>query len=260
MPIPPATLKKIQAIRRFISPGGAGKSSDPELHTLIDNLFQKPARIVSDEETLDAVLALAVEFEGYRGKGSQYGIREFYERLSALIYLGSKNLPAAEKGGKSFPSEIPASPLPGTAIPWHEKLGYYFFQRVQGPPVRSQHAARLRAVAWFALGRLSKITNHSEHLAHALIVAADPKAADVEREAAIMFLAEYWNGEDPDQATAELLWKLEENPPCRSFLVTVLQAQIDLGLNDEIGALFAVGDWDDGKEEEWNGELMTPCP
>lgn len=73
-------------------------------------------------------------------------------------------------------------------MPWYEKLGSYFFQRVQGPPVRSQHAARLRSVAWSALGQLSEITKHPEHLAHALKVAADSRATEVEREAAISFL------------------------------------------------------------------------
>jgi hypothetical protein len=58
-------------------------------------------------------------------------------------------------------------------------------------------------------------------------------------------LVSYWGSDDPDEATATLLHKLEENPPDRTFLLTVLRAQIELGLNDEFGALFAVEDRDD---------------
>lgn len=38
-------------------------------------------------------------------------------------------------------------------------------------------------------------------------------------------------------------------PPNRSFLVSVLQAQIELGLNNELGALRDVDDWDDAEDE-----------
>lgn len=72
---------------------------------------------------------------------------------------------------------------------------------------------------------------------------------DPEREGAIQFLAAYWNEDDPDKATAELLADLEKEPANRGFLVTVLQTQIELGLNDEFGALCAVDDWDDAEEE-----------
>jgi hypothetical protein len=248
MPIPPATFKKIQAIRNFISSGGADGISEPGLHLLIHKLFQKPDKIVSDAETLDAILALAVDFEAYRGKGSQYGIREFYLRLSGLYYHAPIGPPEPEKRCEVSPAEVSSSPSSASAIPWFEKLGGYFFQRVQGPPVRSQRAGYLRRMAWGALGDLSTLARRPEHLAHAQKVAADSRAADEEREGAVMFMAEYWEKEDPDQATAELLWKLEENPPSRGFLVTVLQTQIDLGLNDEFGALFAVGEWDDAEE------------
>lgn len=249
MPIPPSTLKYIRAVRKLISSGGVAKSADRELYTLIQRLFQNSAKIVNDAETLDAVLALAADFETYRGKGAQYGTRAFYDRLSGLFYHAPVDAAGAVKHGVEYPSEAPSPPRSVTAIPWFEKLGDYFFQRVHGPRVRSQHAGDLRRMAWGALGDLSEFAKHPELLAHAQKVAADSRAAEAEREGAVMFMSEYWAGEDPDHATAELLWKLEENPPSRSFLVTVLQAQIDLGLNDEFGGLFAVGEWDDAEEE-----------
>lgn len=48
----------------------------------------------------------------------------------------------------------------------------------------------------------------------------------------------------------ELLTTLEKKPPSRYFLISVLQAQIWLGLNDNLGAMFAADDWDDANEEE----------
>lgn len=250
MPIPPANLQHIQSIRKFISSGVAAGASDRGLHLLIHKLFENPDKIVSDAETLDAILALAVEFEAYRGKGSQYGIKEFYQRLSGLYYHAPIDPPEPEKRDGKFPAEVTGPPSPASAIPWFEKLSGYFFQRVQGPPVRSQRAGYLRRMAWDSLGDLSGLARHPEHLAHAHKVAADTRAAEEEREGAVMFMSEYWAGEEPDQATAELLWKLEKNPPSRGFLVTVLQAQIELDLNNEFGALVAVDDWDDAEEEE----------
>ena len=79
-------------------------------------------------------------------------------------------------------------------------------------------------------------------------MAADTRAATYERQAAIGFLVEYWESDDPDEATATLLRKLEKEPPDCTFLVTVLQAQIDLGLNNEFGDLAAVDDLEDAEE------------
>lgn len=236
MPVPPSISKTIGAIRNFMDSGAGRKGADLNFYLLIDQLFRKPAWIVGDLDTLDAVLALAPEIDAYRGKGSQIAAREFHQRLTGLIFHARENF-----SGQENPDEARA---------WFDKLSAHFFPRVQGPPVRSQHAGRLRAVAWFALGELSSIDPQPEHLAHALKVAADPRGADVEREGAIQFLATYWSGNDPDPATADLLDALAKNPANREFLVTVLQTQIELGLNDEFGALCAVDDWDDAEEEE----------
>jgi hypothetical protein len=79
---------------------------------------------------------------------------------------------------------------------------------------------------------------------------ADYRASIGERTAAVGFLPEYWSGDDCDEATASLLDALTDNPPDRDFLVGVMQARIELGLEDEFGALCAVDDWDDTHEEE----------
>jgi len=212
---------------------GVRNDRDLSLYLLIDNLFRKPVGIIDDLDTLTAILALAPEIEAYRGKGSQLVCRGFYQRLSGLVFHAQLNPPSG-----------------GARDACLEALGSHLFQRVQGPPVRSELAARLRSVAWFALGELSGIQRNPEHLAHALKTAANPRASEVEHEAAIQFLGPYWGGDDPDEATADLLFSMEKNPANRDLLVTILQTQIDLGLNDGFGALCAVDDWDDADEEE----------
>ena len=254
MPVPPSLLNTIRAIRKSMTSGGGKKAADLELYLLIHKLFRKPAGIVSNAESLDAVLALAPEIEAYRGKGSQIAAREFHQRLTGLIFHAKMNRLWPENRDGRLPKENEFPPSATTGLPWSDKLSAHFFQRVQGPPVRSQLAGRFRAMAWFALGELSALGRQPEHLARALKVAADPRGADVEREGAIQFLAAYWGEDDPDEATADHLYELEENPPDRSFLVTVLQAQIDLGLTDELGALCGVGNWDDAKETEKENE------
>ena len=96
---------------------------------------------------------------------------------------------------------------------------------------------------------LPEFSRRPEFLAYALETAADLRSPEVEREGAIQFMVDYWGEEDPDEATAALLGQLGADPPSRCFLVTVLQAQIELGLNDEIGAIFAVDAWDDAEDE-----------
>lgn len=130
-----------------------------------------------------------------------------------------------------------------------EALAAHAFVRTQGPPVRSRHAGELRAEAWGALGDTADILRRPEFLAHALKVAADKRASTEERIAAVEFLPEYWGGDIPDEATAGLLQELKDSPPNRDLLVAVMQARIELGLDEELGALFAVEDWDDAQVE-----------
>jgi hypothetical protein len=99
------------------------------------------------------------------------------------------------------------------------------------------------------LGELFHFCRRPAHLPLALETAADKRRLEVEREGAIQFLAAYWADEDPDKATIDLLEDLRKNPPNRDFLVTVLQARIELGLDDEMTALFDVEDWDDAEDE-----------
>jgi len=100
------------------------------------------------------------------------------------------------------------------------------------------------------LGEISGAVRDPATLALALEIAANPRLADDERENSVNFLPEFWGDDDPDDATRSLLATLKKQPPNRDFLFSVLQAQIGLGLNDNLGAMFAADDWDDANEEE----------
>jgi hypothetical protein len=249
MPVPPAIVKSIQAIRRFIAVGGGKSVTDRSPYLLLDQLFRSPDPIVGDAETLDALLALAPEIDAYRGKGSQVMCRDFNARLGGLVSLASFEGYGTARAADLF-SETAGPPGPvGEPPHWVSRLSDYFFARVQGKPVRSQLAGQVRSEAWSALGELSGFWRRPEHLSQALKTAAEERNSDEEREGAIQFLVSYWAEEDPDAATIDLLEQLRENPPNRSFLVSVLQAGIELGLNDEFGALCDVDDWDDAEDD-----------
>lgn len=230
---------------------GASPKNDreaQELYFAVSELLQKGERLVADAETLGEVLALAPEVEAYRGKGSQSGAWEFASSVARLSYRAKERLPPSKKDPDSFPKEDELSAAAGDALKCLCMLSDHFFERVRGPRVRSRHVAKLRALAWQGLGRITGICRRPEHLAHALTVAANPRAADYEREAAVDFLVEYWGADAPDKATVQVLRELESEAVSRRMLVGVMQAQINLGLNDEFGALIAVEDWDEENE------------
>lgn len=249
MAVPPSIRKSIQSIRAFIASGGGEKTRDLSPYVVCHPLFRDPGRILENEETLDAVLELVPEIEAYRGKGSQILQKDFHRGLGGLVFHGrSESFEAPpEPDLFSTGSELPDPPSPPPF--WAEKLSDYFFEQVRGKPARSYLAARMRFDAWLTLGELCDFCRRSAYLSSAIEVAADKRRPDAERDGAIQFLAAYWADEDPDKATIDLLESLREDPPNRDFLVTVLQAQIELGLNDEMGALFDVEGWDDAEYE-----------
>lgn len=246
----PSVLKSIAAIRKAMTSPGKESDRSFELYSTITSLFRQSETITGGIESIEAVLALAPEIEAFRGKGSQMAAREFSRAIGYLVYLVKERLPPSELTPDRFPKEHEVPPSARDAVDCLEKLATHAFQRVQGPPVRSRHAAELRAVAWSVLDLVTEILRRPEHLAHALKVAADTRASAEERTAAVEFLVSYWDGDDPDEATVSLLEKLKADPPDRDFLVTVLQVQVELGLKDEFGAMFAVDDWDDALDEE----------
>lgn len=250
MPANPSVLKAISAIRKVIASPGTTTRPDFKLYSSTNKLFRLSAEIVGDTETLDAVLAFAPEIEAFRGKGSQMAASDFSRSIGALAFELKERLPISASTPDQFMREEEIPPSAKDVVDCLGNLAAHAFARTLGKPVRSRHAGQLRATAWETLARISEILRRPEHLAHALKVAADTRAATYERQAAIGFLVEYWGSDDPDEATATLLWKLEKKPPDRTFLVAVLRAQIELGLNNEFGALAAVDDWDAAEQDE----------
>jgi len=250
MPTEPSVLKSINAIRRAMASSGKESDQRSDLYRAIWTLSRQSEKIAGDVESIEAVLALASDIEAFRGKGSQMAANEFARNICNLVYRVKERLPLSEITPDRFlkEDEIPSSAK--DVVDCLERLAAHAFSRTQGPPVRSLHAGDLRATAWETLELVSEILRRPEHLAHALKVAADTRASSRERQGAIGFLVSYWEGEEPDEPTAKLLWKLQEKPTDRTFLVTVLQAQIELDLNSEFGAVVAVEEWEDAQEEE----------
>lgn len=247
----PSVIKSVQAVRKTLSPLSADRNQS-DLYSTIWKLFQKSEKIVGDRESLSAVLALAAEVERCRGKGSQLAVDEFSRCVGSLAYRIKYRLPRSRTTTEFLSLEEEPRELADDTdvLECFELLAAHTFARTQGPPVRSLRAGSLRATAWDTLGNITAILPHPEHLGHALKVAADQRASLSERNAAVSFLPEYWGGDEPDTATADLLDELMKHPPDRHFLVTVMQARIELGIDNEFGALDAVDDWDDAHEEE----------
>lgn len=243
-----AISKAIRTIRREFDSPPRNHREALELELAVNRLFQKGERLVANAETLGEVLALAPEVEAYRGKGSQSAASEFAHRTAGLARRLRTRLPPSEKDPGLFPKEDEVPEDAEDVRKCLDLLIEHFFERVRGPRVRSRHAAYLRALAWQGLEWTTEFCRRPEHLAHALEVAADPQASDEERGAAVQFLTAYWAEAEPDEATVELLRDLESEPGSRRMLVGVMKAQIDLGMNDGIGVMFAMEDWKDRQE------------
>lgn len=240
MPVDATVRKSVEAVRERLATPPKNDGEASELFCAVDALFQESEKIAADGETLGAVLDLRAELDGYRGKGKRFAVRWFDQGVGFLAY---RLLERLDEAG-------PEDSASGDAAVGVAKLADFTFGRVQGPRVRSRTEASRRAMAWETLGLVSQAMRRPEHLAHALKVAADARSAEEERTAAVGFLPEYWGEDEPDEATVSVLRALESNPASRDLLVTVLQAQIQLGLKEEFGALMAVGDWDDEDYDE----------
>lgn len=249
MPVPASTRKAIQAIREFIAFGSPKDAGSHSAYSLVHHLFQELASFCRDPEALDALLEIAPELEAYRGRGCQVMLEDYTRKLCGVTLLAVQDWQNRSGAGERS-SDAGPPPEGAAAAPfWAEKLSDHFFARVQGKPPRSSFAGRLRFEAWQALGLLSDVRRRPEHLAHALKIAANRRHSEDERRGAVLFLVDYWSGEEPDEDTAAVLRRIRSKPPSRSFLAGVLEAEIELGLNGEFGALMEVEDWDEGEDE-----------
>jgi hypothetical protein len=250
MPVSPAVLKSISTIRKALATAGEKGRERFELSTAVRSLFENSGEIAGDTETLRAVLAFAPEIEAFRGKGSQDVTDLFSRSLYSLVYDFLGRLPASEIHPDFFPRESESPPGSEDVFKSLEALGNHAFERVQGSKVRSRLAAGLRSLAWGALCHIADVLRRPAHLAHALEVAGNSQASTEERDGAVQYLVAYWADEEPDEPTVSLLNALEKDPPTRDFLITVLQAQIDLGLNNEFGALASAENWDEENDND----------
>ena len=207
-------------------------------------------KIYGNLETLQAVLAFAPEIEAFHGKESQFASYEFSRSVKSLAYELLGQLPPSQIDPDYLAQESEKPPSSEDIFISLEVLAHHAFERVQGPKTRSSHSAELRGIAWETLALIARVLRRPAHLAHALAVTMNNRASEEERDGAIRYLLAYWEDEEPDEKTVLAFQTLEEDPPSREFLVSVLQAQIDLGLSNEFAALAATGDWDDAHEDD----------
>lgn len=247
---PLSVRKTIAAIREAMTHPPPKKGSDSRLYLAVYDLGRQVPEIITDETLLAEVLGITGEIAAFRGQGSQSAAKSISRLLSFMVMKLVEDLPDLGMTFDSFSSARIA--VPSKEVSWNalEKLAVRAFDCVTGPPSRSRHTSGLRADAWSQLGEISQVVRDPAYLAFALKMAGDTRAPLDERQAAVEFLPVFWGVDDPDEATATLLGELEKEQTDRTFLVAVLQVQIEMGLNDEFGAMFAVDEWDDANEEE----------
>jgi len=247
----PSARQSIHTIRELISSPPDKKASDGNsLFFPIHHLGTRWEELVKDPSLMTEVLEVAEEILKFRGKGSQGGARHISQLFGLLVMRLVECLPEFDTTFGSFAEARNA--IPSASATWDalEKFAARASACIQGPPSRSRHTDRLRSDAWMQLGTICGAVSDPTALALALEIAANPRLTANERENAVNFLPEFWGDDEPDESTKNLLTSLENEPPSRAFLITVLQAQIQLGLNDNLGAMFAADDWDDADEEE----------
>lgn len=107
-------------------------------------------------------------------------------------------------------------------------------RELDSPPGNHREAFELHSAVFQMFEKSDRIVADAEPLGEVLALAPE--------------VAAYWAGDEPDEATVELLRELESDPASRRMLVGVMQAQIELGLNDGFGAMLVVEDWEDRNE------------
>lgn len=246
MPDSPTAEEAIAIIRGLMShpPGQSGVYGNG-LHFAIHQLGEQSRQIARDPELMSAVMQLSDEIADYRGKGCQIAAKRMTQVFGFLTFLLVDEVRHSGARAVSFTAARESDPSAKGTWEALERLAARAVDCIAGSPSRSQHTDRLRCDAWTQLSIISEVVREPAHLELALKTAGDGKVSSDVRECAVDFITEYWGEDEPDEATVKLLSALLAAPSSRELLVSVLQAQIDLGLSNEFSALEAVGDWDD---------------
>lgn len=245
----PAELASAIAKIREAMTTPENKKEKHRLYSAVTSLSRLSHEIARSPASLAAVLALAPEIKAYRGKGAQDAAHNFALVLASLPRDIMERLPLSEDDPDHFLQEHEIPESARDVVECLDMLAAHAFAETKGPTARSRLTVKLRVFAWETLELISEILRRPAHLAHAFEVAENPRASSEERGAALGFLVTNC-GDDPGPELVALLDRLLKSPPDREFLITVLQARIDLGLDDELGALAIAGDWDDEYEPE----------
>ncbi len=249
MPVKPSVLKTIATLRKFLANPPTNSHEEIPFITALDRLRRQAEGLVGDPELLAEVLSFMSDIALYKGRGTQMANSELAQWLAHRVSNASHGFPEMDRPFDSFAAARSEVPAFATVLDGLEQLSERAFECVRGSRSRSRHMSEMRGNAWNSLGDIAEmVVRNPAHYRHALVIAADKRVPPRERFAAIEFIVQYHGAEEASEETGELLRNLESHPPDRSFLVGVMQAQIDFGLNSEFGAMNAVGDWDDREE------------
>jgi len=254
MPDSPTAEEAIANIRSLITrPPEQSAAYGNGLHFAIHQLGEQSRQIAGDPELMSAVLELSEEISAYRGKGCRIAAIRMARVFEYLTILLTDELRHSGERAVSIAAARDADPSAKGTWEALERLAARAVGCIGGPASRSLHIDRLRTDAWTQLSMIAEVVREPAHLELALETGGDAKISSDVRESAVGFIPEYWGEIDPDEATVKLLSAVQTAPSTRGLLVSVLQAQIDLGLSNEFAALAAVGDWDDDKEYPESG-------
>jgi hypothetical protein len=223
---------------------------------LCQSLYRHLPVVLTDPAMMDDLLTFWKSILQYRGEGGQFMARELTEFVASLSRHAVNGLSLYMQDIEEWPevADLDKDREMVDRFQCLRRLMDEAISFVQGPYSRSRHQSVLRSEMWRLLGTASAVVADPRVLEAALNVAADRKVSSIERIAAVEALVAFC-GEDmePTDEMIEVLdWICnDEKLMDRTLLVTALQAKIELGIDDEFGALNAVDKWDDAHGRGW---------
>ncbi len=249
--MPTIIESSIATIRELISsPSAKAKDQLSQIYQAAYKLQINGQEFISNPALFDDVLKLSEEMAAYRGKGSQNGAKHMTRLFSSILFHLEQELPEPEIPFPSFKDA--RETIPSENVKWEllAKLATRALAILQSPPSRSRHSSDLKSDAWSQLADVAQWVRDPHWLALAHKAAAEPKNLPPERHAALEFITMFFRAdEEIEKATIDLLRELQRKEKDRGILVGIMQAQIELGLNSEFGAMDVLENFDDAEKE-----------
>ena len=188
--------------------------------------------VLRNDEAFGRFIRFVEEVENYSGKNSQKvhnSWQNLFRSIDCYIEIGDD---------EALPEEISSS---------LQKLAKFYLMRVVGKPARTKKLADRREVLWDTLAQISLYEMKAEILKEALSVFGNEKCRVEERYGALLCVLTHW--EKGDEKTTKLINQVRKNPPNEDFLMSILDAEVDLGLLDPMAAMVELEDYREANDE-----------